>query len=69
MFTVWEVKPLVRLSNSGLAVVALALLSAPVLAQSSKTGDRVMIPVLQSSDKDLGVNAAEAIRNQLAASR
>jgi len=65
MFTVWEVKPLVRLSNSGLAVVALALLSAPLAAQSSKTGDRVMIPVLQSSDKDLGVNAAEAIRNQL----
>jgi tetratricopeptide (TPR) repeat protein len=57
---------LVRLRHSGLAVVALAsLLSAPLVAQSSKTGDRVMIPVLQSSDKDLGVQTAEAIRNQL----
>ncbi|HEV7389362.1 MAG TPA: hypothetical protein VGN73_12195 [Gemmatimonadaceae bacterium] len=57
---------MVRLRHSGLAVVALAsLLSAPLVAQSSKTGDRVMIPVLQSSDKDLGVQTAEAIRNQL----
>jgi tetratricopeptide (TPR) repeat protein len=36
-----------------------------MLAQSTKTGDRVMIPTLQSADKDLGVQAAEAIRNQL----
>jgi tetratricopeptide (TPR) repeat protein len=39
--------------------------SAPLVAQSTKTGDRVMIPVLQSTDKELGVQAAEAIRNQL----
>ncbi|PYO78516.1 MAG: hypothetical protein DMD63_07240 [Gemmatimonadetes bacterium] len=39
--------------------------SAPLVAQSTKTGDRVMIPTLQSSDKDLGVQAAEAIRSQL----
>jgi len=67
MFTVWEVKPLkVRLRHFGLAVAALATVaSAPLFAQSTKTGDRVMIPVLQSADKELGVQAAEAIRNQL----
>jgi tetratricopeptide (TPR) repeat protein len=71
MFTDLEVKPLkARLSHSGLSL-ALALLfgaavgSAPATAQSTKTGERVMIPTLQSSDKDLGVQAAEAIRNQL----
>jgi len=67
MFTVLEVKPLqVSLRHSGLVLAALATMgSAPLVAQSTKTGDRVMIPTLQSSDKDLGVQAAEAIRNQL----
>src|SRR5256714_7493095 len=67
MFTDLEVKPLkVSLRHSGLVLVALATMgSAPLVAQSTKTGDRVMIPTLQSSDKDLGVQAAEAIRNQL----
>jgi len=67
MFTDLEVIPLkVRLRHSGLVLTALAaMVSAPLLAQSTKTGDRVMIPTLQSSDKELGVQAAEAIRNQL----
>jgi tetratricopeptide (TPR) repeat protein len=67
MFTVLEVKPLkARLRNSGLVLTALvAIAASPVLAQSTKTGERVMIPTLQSSDKELGVQAAEAIRNQL----
>ncbi|MGH7605610.1 MAG: tetratricopeptide repeat protein [Gemmatimonadaceae bacterium] len=58
-----------RLRHSRLAVAAITVLvtgvgASPALAQS-RTGDRVMIPTLQSSDKDLGVQAAEAIRNQL----
>jgi tetratricopeptide (TPR) repeat protein len=67
MFTVLEVKPLkARLRNSGLVLTALVAISAsPVLAQSTKTGERVMIPTLQSPDKELGVQAAEAIRSQL----
>src|SRR6202140_2610577 len=67
MFTVLEVKQLkARLRNSGLVLTALvAIASSPVLAQSGKTGERVMIPTLQSSDKELGVQAAEAIRDQL----
>jgi len=67
MFTDLEVTPLkARLRRSGLAVAALALSAAPLFAQSpQKTGERVMIPTLQSSDKELGVQAAEAIRNQL----
>jgi tetratricopeptide (TPR) repeat protein len=68
MFTVLEVKPLKASSRiSGLFLtVLLAITASPVLAQSSgKTGERVMIPTLQSSDKELGVQAAEAIRNQL----
>jgi tetratricopeptide (TPR) repeat protein len=67
MFTVLEVKPLKSsLRVSGLVLTAVvAITAAPVLAQSGKTGERVMIPTLQSSDKDLGVQAAEAIRNQL----
>jgi tetratricopeptide (TPR) repeat protein len=67
MFTDMEVIPLkARLSSSGLALTLFAtLVASPVLGQSSKTGERVMIPTLQSSDKDLGVQAAEAIRNQL----
>ena len=56
----------VRLGHSGLVITALAAFAAsPMLAQSSKTGERVMIPTLQSADKDLGVQAAEAIRSQL----
>src|SRR6478672_6074987 len=67
MFTDLEVIPLkVSLRHSGLVLAAVATMgSAPLVAQSTKTGDRVMIPTLQSSDKDLGVQAAEAIRNQL----
>ncbi len=56
----------VRLRHSGFVLTALAAFAAsPVLAQSGKTGERVMIPTLQSADKQLGVQAAEAIRNQL----
>ena len=67
MFTVLEVKPLkARLFDSGLLLATLVVFAAsPMLAQSGKTGERVMIPTLQSSDKDLGVQAAEAIRSQL----
>src|SRR5450756_564191 len=67
MFTVLEVKPLkARLGISGLVLIALvAITASPVFAQSGNTGERVMIPTLQSSDKELGVQAAEAIRNQL----
>lgn len=70
MFTVLEVKTLkVRLFNSSLVLASLtAFAVSPLLAQTGKTGDRVMIPTLQSADptaKDLGVQAAEAIRNQL----
>jgi tetratricopeptide (TPR) repeat protein len=56
-----------RLRHSGLVLTALAALVAasPAVAQNVKTGERVMIPTLQSADKDLGVQAAEAIRNQL----
>lgn len=66
MFTDWEVTPLkarLRLPSSVLAFAVLA--ASPLVAQNQKTGDRVMIPTLQSADKDLGVQAAEAIRNQL----
>ena len=52
-----------RFSSLVLSVAALAASAAG--AQSTKTGERVMIPTLQSSDKELGVAAAEAIRNQL----
>ncbi|MFL5584354.1 MAG: hypothetical protein ACJ78K_05760, partial [Gemmatimonadaceae bacterium] len=56
----------VRSAQSGLLIALLAaVVASPVVAQSGKTGERVMIPTLQSSDKDLGVQAAEAIRNQL----
>jgi tetratricopeptide (TPR) repeat protein len=67
MFTDLEVIPLkVRLRHSGLVLTAIAaVIASPLPAQSGKTGDRVMIPTLQSSDKDLGVQAAEAIRSQL----
>jgi tetratricopeptide (TPR) repeat protein len=63
-----EVIPLkARLRHSGLVLTAFAaVIASPLLGQSTKTGDRVMIPTLQSSDKDLGVQAAEAIRSQLA---
>ncbi len=67
MFTVLEVKPLKASPRvSGLVLIALLVITAsPALAQSSRTGERVMIPTLQSSDKTLGVQAAEAIRDQL----
>jgi hypothetical protein len=67
MFTDLEVIPLVRLRHSGLVLTAFAVVgSAPLLAQSTKTGERVMVPVLQSAEKgDPGVQAAEAIRSQL----
>ena len=67
MNTDLEVTPLkVRLRHSGLVLTAFAIvIASPLLAQSGKTGDRVMVPTLQSSDKDLGVQAAEAIRGQL----
>ena len=59
-----------RLRHSGLGLIALAAVAiacgaSSAGAQSNRTGDRVMIPTLQSSEKDLGVQAAEAIRNQL----
>jgi tetratricopeptide (TPR) repeat protein len=67
MNTDLEVIPLkVRLRHSALALSAFAtIIASPLIAQSGKTGDRVMVPTLQSSDKELGVQAAEAIRNQL----
>ncbi|MFL5468340.1 MAG: hypothetical protein ACJ8AE_00915, partial [Gemmatimonadaceae bacterium] len=57
---------MVSLRHSGLVFAAVTTLAAaPLVAQSTKTGERVMIPTLQSSDKELGVQAAEAIRTQL----
>jgi tetratricopeptide (TPR) repeat protein len=55
-----------RVRNSGLLLTSLVAFAASLgLAQSAKTGERVMVPTLQSSDKPLGVQAAEAIRAQL----
>src|ERR1041385_1370793 len=66
MFTDWEVIPLkARLRVPSLVLALAAVGVSPLVAQSPKTGDRVMIPTLQSTDKELGVQAAEAIRNQL----
>jgi tetratricopeptide (TPR) repeat protein len=70
MFTDSEVTPLkARLRHSRLAITTVAgfltAFALPAAAQNQRTGERVMIPTLQSSDKDLGVQAAEAIRNQL----
>jgi tetratricopeptide (TPR) repeat protein len=71
MFTNLEVTPLkVRLRHSWLGFIALvtaatALCVSSAAAQNGRTGDRVMIPTLQSADKDLGGQAADAIRNQL----
>ena len=70
MFTDSEVIPLkARLRHSRLAITTVAgfltAFTLPAAAQNQRTGERVMIPTLQSSDKDLGVQAAEAIRNQL----
>jgi tetratricopeptide (TPR) repeat protein len=70
MFTDSEVIPLkARIRHSRLAITTVAgfltaFAALPAVAQN-RTGERVMIPTLQSSDKDLGVQAAEAIRNQL----
>ena len=70
MFTDLEVIPLkARQRHSRPRLVALVAVLAALGASSataqSKTGDRVMIPTLQSAEKDLGPQAAEAIRNQL----
>jgi tetratricopeptide (TPR) repeat protein len=66
MFTDLEVTSLkARLRLPGLVLALVAVGVSPLVAQSTKTGDRVMVPTLQSADKDLGVQAAEAIRNQL----
>lgn len=68
MFTVLEVIPLkARLSHSALSLAVVALLTAvgSSAGAQQKTGERVMIPTLQSADKELGGQAAEAIRNQL----
>src|SRR5438309_683390 len=71
MFTDSEVTPLkARLRHSRLAITTVAgfltaFAALPAVAQNQRLGERVMIPTLQSSDKDLGVQAAEAIRNQL----
>jgi tetratricopeptide (TPR) repeat protein len=55
-----------HLRNSGLLLTTLVVFGgSPVLAQSVKIGERVMIAALNSSEKPLGVQAAEAIRNQL----
>jgi tetratricopeptide (TPR) repeat protein len=59
-----------ELRHSRLALIALAAVlvtagASSAVAQSNRTGERVMIPTLQSSEKDLGVQAAEAIRSQL----
>jgi tetratricopeptide (TPR) repeat protein len=66
MFNDWEVTPLkARLSLPSLVLAFAAAAVSPLVAQNQKTGDRVMVPTLQSADKDLGAQAAEAIRNQL----
>ena len=70
MFTVLEVIPLKarqRHSRPGLLLIVavLAALDASSVAAQTKTGDRVMIPTLQSADQGLGGQAAEAIRSQL----
>lgn len=55
-----------RLLSSGLLLTTLlAFAASPVLAQAAKTGDRVMIAPLNSSEKPLRTQAAEAIRSQL----
>jgi len=64
-----EVTPLkASLSRSGFrfggAALALALAASIAEAQKGPV-ERVMIPTLQSADKDLGVQAAEAIRSRL----
>jgi tetratricopeptide (TPR) repeat protein len=70
MFTDLEVIPLkARQRHSRLGLVAIAVLIAAgatsAAAQSKATGERVMIPTLQSAEPGLGGQAAEAIRNQL----
>jgi len=68
--TALEVTPLkASLRHSGLFFASLAALVAavavsPAAAQKGPV-ERVMIPTLQSTDKELGVQAAEAIRNRL----
>lgn len=73
LFTALEVTTLkVRASRSlaftGLAAVfLLGIQVAPVAAQRSREqlAPRIMVPTLQSNDKDLGIQAAEAIRARL----
>jgi len=71
MFTDLEVIPLkARQRHSRLGFVAIvavfaAMGASSAAAQTRATGERVMIPTLQSADKDLGGQAAEAIRSQL----
>ena len=69
MVNALEVTPLkASLRRSGLcfgsAALTLALSASFTDAQKGPV-ERVMIPTLQSADKDLGVQAAEAIRNRL----
>jgi tetratricopeptide (TPR) repeat protein len=54
-----------RLATTTVAGFLTAFAALPAVAQNQRLGERVMIPTLQSADKDLGVQAAEAIRNQL----
>jgi predicted Zn-dependent protease len=49
---------------AGAALFALALGASPAHAQKGPV-ERVMVPTLQSADKELGVQAAEAIRERL----
>ena len=71
MFTDLEVIPLkARQRHSRLGLVAIVAVSTAVAASSAAaqtraTGERVMIPTLQSAEPGLGGQAAEAIRNQL----
>jgi len=49
----------------GTAAAVFLALGVPVAGAQKGPVERVMIPTLQSADKDLGVQAAEAIRNRL----
>jgi predicted lysophospholipase L1 biosynthesis ABC-type transport system permease subunit len=66
MFTDSEVTPLkARQSHSRVAIAAaaglLVLAAALPAASQPRTRAGLMIPTLQSSDKDLGVQSADAI--------
>jgi len=49
----------------GSAAALFLALGAPLAEAQKGPVERVMVPTLQSADKDLGVQAAEAIRNRL----